>query len=103
VPVLKHAKKKLRQDVRRTRENKRVKSTYKDLLKKARTDGSEKAVSEAFSAIDKAAKNHVIHKNKAARLKAALTKTASGEVKSTTPSKKPTKKASAKKATKKKS
>lgn len=78
MPVLKHAKKKLRQDVKRTRQNKRVKTLYKDLLKKAKATPNTETMSAAFSSIDKAAKLFVIHKNKAARLKSSLAKIASG-------------------------
>jgi len=82
MPVLIHAKKKLRQDVKRTRQNKKIREMYKALLKKARVANTrsagsgqaKKAMSAAFSAIDKAAKQNIIHKNKAARLKSSLAK-----------------------------
>lgn len=35
---------------------------------------SAKSLTEAFQKLDRAAKSHVIHKNKAARLKARLSK-----------------------------
>ncbi|GIW61386.1 MAG: hypothetical protein KatS3mg089_0238 [Patescibacteria group bacterium] len=81
MPVLKHAKKKLRQDIKRTRANKRIKSLYKQLLKKAKENPTAEAVSVAFKAIDKAAKRNVIHTNKAARLKSALSKIYAGSLK----------------------
>ncbi len=78
MPVLKHAKKKLRQDKKRTLRNKTIRNLYKKLIKKAHSASSgqakEKAVSAAFKQIDKAAKNHIIHDNKAARLKSSLSK-----------------------------
>jgi small subunit ribosomal protein S20 len=74
MPVLKHAKKKLRQDVRRTRDNKRVKTLFKALVKKARVTKSDDTLSSAYQAIDKAAKQNIIHPNKAARLKSSLVK-----------------------------
>lgn len=78
MPVLKHAKKKLRQDVKRTLENKQIKETYKRLLKKAKANPTKEAVITAVKAVDKAAKKNVIHENKAARMKSALQKVASG-------------------------
>ena len=76
MPVLKHAKKKLRQDKKRTTDNLKIKKTYKKLLKAAKTDRTPQAVNAAFSSIDKAAKKNVIHKNKAANLKSKLTRKA---------------------------
>lgn len=79
MPVLKHAKKKLRQDKARTIKNKKQREQYKDLIKDAKKSPSEKAVSAAFAAIDKAAKNNLIHKNKAGRLKSSLSKILGGK------------------------
>lgn len=78
MPVLKHAKKKLRQDKKRTVANETVKDTYKELLKVAKTKKTDEAIRKAFSGLDKAAKKHIIHANKAARLKSSLTKLVSG-------------------------
>ncbi|MBI4097350.1 MAG: 30S ribosomal protein S20 [Candidatus Levybacteria bacterium] len=82
MPVLKHAKKKLRQDKKRTLRNKTIRNLYKKLIKKAHSASSgqakEKAVSAAFKQIDKAAKNHIIHDNKASHLKSALSKVVGG-------------------------
>lgn len=79
MPVLKHAKKKLRQDKKRTIHNRKLKEQYKSLIKKAKLNLSVDNVKRAVSAIDKAAKKHLIHKNKAARLKSSLAKLASGK------------------------
>lgn len=84
MPVLKHAKKKMRQDKKRTLQNKRVKSVFKALLKKARQNPSKESVSKAFSSLDKAAKQNIIHKNKAARLKSSLAKLLTDEKKPAT-------------------
>ncbi len=78
MPLLKHAKKKMRQDKKRTLRNKRVRSMYRELLKKAKQKPTKDNVSLAFSSLDKAAKNHLIHKNKAARMKSSLAKLAEG-------------------------
>ncbi|HSA83540.1 MAG TPA: 30S ribosomal protein S20 [Patescibacteria group bacterium] len=104
MPVLKHAKKKLRQDKARTERNKKVKDLYKKLVKEAKATKKAAAVNKAFSSIDKAAKHHILPKNRAARIKAALSKVVEGKA-PTTPAakpktkvvKKPIKKAAAKK------
>ena len=106
MPLLKHAKKKLKQDKVRTTRNRRVKDLFKSLIKKAKASKTPEAVSAAFSGIDKAAKQNILHKNKAARLKSALTKAVAetgekaAEVKKTV--KKTVKKAAPKKSSSKK-
>jgi small subunit ribosomal protein S20 len=74
----KSAAKRARQTIRRTQENRRVKTAVKNQLKKVRTaiqEGSlDKAklaelATTAVSVIDKAAKTGQIHKNKADRHK----------------------------------
>ena len=80
MPLLKHAKKKLRQDKVRTVRNKKVKELYKKLVKEAKTSKKAADVSEAFSGIDKAAKHHILPKNKAARMKSSLTKFVEGKI-----------------------
>lgn len=74
MPLLKHAKKKLKQDKKRTIKNKKIKDTYKSLVKKAKEKTTPETVSKAFSAVDKAAKKNILSKNKAAHLKSSLTK-----------------------------
>ena len=74
MPIIKSAKKALRRDQRRAIVNKRIKEKIKEALKKARKTPTKKALTLAFSALDKAAKKKVIHKNKAARLKSRLVK-----------------------------
>ncbi len=74
MPILKHAKKKLKQDKKRTLRNKKIKDTFKSLVKKAKVEKAPEAVSKAFSALDKAAKKNILDKNKVARMKSALTK-----------------------------
>src|SRR6267154_770195 len=80
MPVLKHAKKKLRQDVVRTERNKKVKETFKKLVKAAKASKAPEAVAKAFSSIDKAAKHHILEKNKAAHMKSALSKFVEGKI-----------------------
>jgi small subunit ribosomal protein S20 len=100
MPVLKHAKKKLRQDKKRTLDNLRIKNIYKKLLKAARLLKTDDTLSAAYQAIDKAAKKNIIHENKAARLKSSLARTVSGTLKEVTNQKKSAKAAKAAKAVK---
>jgi len=103
MPLLKHAKKKLRQDKVRTIRNKKLKDSFKKLVKEARVEKSAESVSKAFSSVDKAVKHHLMHKNKAARMKAAITKIAEGKsVEQKVVKKKVAKKGTTKKATAKK-
>jgi|GEM_PF-474347 len=78
MPLLKHAKKKQRQDIKRTIERKKLKTLYKSLIKKAKEEPTPESISIAFKAIDKAAKKNLMHDNKAAHLKSALSKVSSG-------------------------
>lgn len=74
MPILKSAIKKLKQDKKRTKVNKVYRENLRRAVKQARKEKSAKAVKLAYSALDKAAKKKVIHKNKAARLKSRLMK-----------------------------
>ena len=103
MPVLKHAKKKLRQDKVRTARNKKVKDLYKKLVKEAKTSKKADDVSKAFSSIDKATKHHILPKNRAARMKSALTKAVSGTAPVAVAAKPAAKKAAPKKVVKKSS
>ncbi|MBI4137034.1 30S ribosomal protein S20 [Candidatus Roizmanbacteria bacterium] len=69
MPIIKSAEKKLRQDRKRTTRNKRVQETYKEAIKNTAAKPTKQSIAKAYSAIDTAAKQRVIHKNKAARLK----------------------------------
>ena len=69
MPIIKSAIKKLRQDKKRTVRNRATRVRYKERLKKALADPTKENVNQAVSAIDRAAKKRVIHRNKAARLK----------------------------------
>lgn len=70
MPISASAKKSLRVGQRRAIENKAWKMRIKNTLKKTTAD----TISAAFSILDKAAKRHVIHANKADRLKSRLAK-----------------------------
>lgn len=74
MPLIKSAIKKVRKDKTRTARNKKRETSFKSLVKKARVSKTAKNLQAAFSALDKAAKVHLIHPNKAARLKSRLSK-----------------------------
>lgn len=74
MPIIKSAIKKVRKDKIRTARNKSRETTLKSAVKKARVSKATKDLQAAFSALDKAAKVHLIHPNKAARLKSRLSK-----------------------------
>ncbi len=69
--------KRLRQEKKRSARNHYVKMTINTLAKKMKSDISieekEQLLQEVYSRLDKAAKNHVIHKRTASRRKARIT------------------------------
>ncbi|OGE29509.1 hypothetical protein A2867_00890 [Candidatus Daviesbacteria bacterium RIFCSPHIGHO2_01_FULL_40_11] len=74
MPIIRSAIKKVRKDKVRSSRNKKREIALKSLVKKARVSKTAKDLQAAFSALDKAAKVHLIHPNKAARLKSRLSK-----------------------------
>lgn len=72
MPVTKSAKKALRRDQRRRKINLKIKIPLKKAIKTARKGPTQKTLGKAFSWLDQAVKKHLIHKNKAARLKSRL-------------------------------
>lgn len=74
MPIIKSAIKKVRKDKVRSIRNKKRELALKTLIKKARLEGSPKNLKAVYSALDKAVKVNLIHKNKASRLKSRLTK-----------------------------
>lgn len=78
MPVIKSAKKALRQSFRRKQRNLKRKEAVKDLVKKikklaaeGKTEEAKALISKAYKAIDKAAKSY-LHKRAAARKKSRL-------------------------------
>lgn len=69
MPIIKSAKKRVRVARKAAVRNSKTKRSLRGALKIFAAKPSVKAHSEAQSALDKAAKKGVIHKNKAARLK----------------------------------
>jgi small subunit ribosomal protein S20 len=82
MPITKSAKKALKVSKRRQAENLLMKQEIKNRVKglrlsvTAKSKDVTKELSLAYSSLDKAAKKHLIHKNKASRLKSRLTKAA---------------------------
>lgn len=60
--------------MKRTIANRNTKVSMKQTIKKAASHPSIDTLKNAFSAADKAVKKHLIHKNKAARIKSRLAK-----------------------------
>lgn len=77
MPNIKSAKKKQKQDIKRTKHNENYDLTIKKTIKSLSKVGEKKQGNElkkAYSIIDKAAKRNIIHKNKAARLKSKISR-----------------------------
>jgi len=74
MPIIHSAIKKLRRDRRAASRNIHLEETLKRAVKNARRKPTQKSLSAAFKALDKAAKTNYIHKNKAGRVKARLSK-----------------------------
>jgi len=82
MPVKKHAIKALKVDIRRAKENASSRKAMKAAIKvvtSTKAKDNKKASAKVQSLIDKAVKNGVIHKNKAARLNSRLAKTANSQ------------------------
>jgi small subunit ribosomal protein S20 len=72
MPVTRAARNALRQDRRRTKINKIVRAKIKKAVKSAKSKISTVSLPTAYRELDRAAKKHVIHRNKASRLKSRL-------------------------------
>lgn len=72
MPITTSALKKLRQDKVKNLANDKIRAGVRAAVKAFRVKKNESLLGKAFSALDKAAKSRVIHKNKAARLKSKL-------------------------------
>lgn len=100
MPVIKSAKKKLRQDKKREKTNRLLRDAFRGAIKDAQKSKSSENVLKAVKLVDKAVKKKLIHKNKAARIKSSLSKlvkTSTPKVKTTTKVVKKTKPSKSKK------
>lgn len=74
MPISAQAKKKLRHDKNRSVATATKRAFVRSVVKDMRKAPSAKQLSAVFQTLDKAVKMHVIHANKAARLKSRLSK-----------------------------
>lgn len=74
MPITKRAIKKLRHDRKTAVVNDKMRRTVKNLVKTMRKHPSAKTLTSVYQILDKAAKRHVIAKNRASRLKSRLAK-----------------------------
>lgn len=74
MPITKSAKKALRQNARKKAVNDARKKTMKEAVKLFKKAPANDLLATAYKGIDKAAKKHTIHKNRASRLKSRLAK-----------------------------
>lgn len=74
MPLLANAKKALRVSKRKTTINTQIKSKLKSAVDEMKKSPAADKLNQAFSAIDRGVKKHLVQKNKAARLKASLSK-----------------------------
>lgn len=72
MPIIRSAKKKLRQDKKRKTQNLTVKISVKKIIKQYRSHPTPKLLSEVFSILDMSAKKKIFHLNKVSRLKSNL-------------------------------
>ena len=74
MPIIASAKKALRQSKTKNVRNKIVRTNVRVAVKKSVKAADQTSLSQLFSAVDRAVKNHIIHKNKAARIKSRAAK-----------------------------
>ena len=74
MPVTAQAEKKLRRDRKQHVVNAAHRARLRDGVKSMRKTPTKKQLQAVFTLLDKSVKYHVIHKNKAARLKSRLSK-----------------------------
>ena len=72
MPVLDNAKKALRASKRKAVFNRSTKSRVKSSVDAMKAKPTAENLTAAFSAVDKAVKQNIFHKNKAARLKSQM-------------------------------
>lgn len=74
MPIIANAKKALRQSKTKDARNSLVRASVRAAIKKTTAIADASNLSKMFSAIDKAVKRNIIHKNKAARIKSRVSK-----------------------------
>ena len=79
MPVTKTAKRALRGSAQKKEVNDALRTKLDVSMRIARRKPTKASVSTVFSLSDRAVKKHIIHKNKAARLKSAFSKLIAGK------------------------
>lgn len=79
MPITKSAIKALRKDRKRAESNRPLRTRVKSTTDIFTATPTLEGLSKAFQAIDRAAKKHIMHKNKAARMKSKLSKLVAGK------------------------
>lgn len=74
MPIIKNAKKALRQTQKRTRANQSQKMLLQTKLRAFKKGRNQKSLASLYSLVDKLAKRGTIHRNKAAHLKSRLSR-----------------------------
>ncbi len=74
MPILPNAKKALRSSQKKAKVNKKLKSRVKTTFDKLKEEPTQENLEECHSAIDKAVKKNVYHRNKGARFKSKAAK-----------------------------
>lgn len=74
MPILSNAKKALRSSKKKAARNQVTKSKTKNAVDKVKKNPTAEFLAAAYSAIDKAVKNNIFHKNRASRIKTQLSK-----------------------------
>lgn len=92
MPVTKTAKRALRGSKNKEVVNKLILAKLEVAVRKAKNSKTVESIVKAISLSDRAAKNKVIHKNKAARIKSQLNKLVSSKAQPKTATKKASKK-----------
>lgn len=72
MPVTKSAIKTLRSQRKKAQSNEVIRAKVNRVLRSAKKGVNQTLLQEGFSLLDKAAKAHIMHENKASRLKARL-------------------------------
>ncbi|HUW24507.1 MAG TPA: 30S ribosomal protein S20 [Patescibacteria group bacterium] len=74
MPIIKSAKKALRQTKKRTLANRSKKNLLQTQMRAFKKGKNQKSLSAIYALVDKMAKTGVIHKNKAARIKSRFSR-----------------------------
>lgn len=74
MPVIKSAKKALRQSEKKKESNDKLRRNIREAVRVLKKSPSVETLKTAYSTLDRAVKQHIFHKNRAARLKSNYSK-----------------------------